>query len=212
MNVPTGKIWLQRDETLKVNDQQEITCNDIGRLAWSIYKKGYFFARRRGLKFDYRRDINGSGEQLLEITREADDQIVFRVIFDVGYRGEESFIYEADLITDQRKDYMPSVNRGKHKFLATRAEMNVEWNGDEVEQWRADVARLSATPETLEGWVEAGQEMMVVCAIGLMCGHSVILTHNDLAAHVAAGLSLEDLQKRLTCTECRHRSARLTVF
>lgn len=204
------KIRLQRDETFKIDGHQDITCYDIGRLAWSMYEKSYFFSMRRGLKCFYSRDINGSGEQMLEITRSENDQRVLRIIFDVSYREGESYIYEAELIKDQRKDYMPSVNHGKRSFLATRAEMYVDWNCEEVDQWRFDLDRLSVRPETLEGWVEAGLDMIVSCRSSRMCMHTVVLSPDDLAKHAVAGISVNEFQKRLVCSRCRKRTVRLS--
>lgn len=118
----------------------------------------------------------------------------------------------ADLIMDKGKDYEPTVNRGKHRFVANSAAIQIDWNSDETQQWRSDIERLSRSPDTLSGWIEDDLEMLVRCGSGYFCRKPAILTKNDLKRYVAAGLSLEDLKTRLKCTKCGKRGARVTVF
>ena len=49
------------------------------------------------------------------------------MIFEPTHKNDDSFLYEEDLTTDQRKDYEPSINRGKHRFVAQRAKLNLDW-------------------------------------------------------------------------------------
>lgn len=119
---------------------------------------------------------------------------------------------------DVGKDYEPSVNKGKHRFVAYSAAMQIDWNSDETLQWRSDINRLSRSPDTLTGWIEADLEMLVRCGnkyspfgYSSLC-ESAILTKSDLTRHVAAGLSLEDLKTRLKCSKCGKRGARVMVF
>ena len=38
------------------------------------------------------------------------------------------------------RDYEPTVNRGKNtRFVAKQIELNIDWNGNEIQQWRADI-------------------------------------------------------------------------
>ncbi len=113
---------------------------------------------------------------------------------------------------DKGKDYEPTVNRGKHRFVANSAAIQIDWNSDETQQWRSDIERLSRSPDTLSGWIEDDLEMLVRCGSGYFCRKPAILTKNDLKRYVAAGLSLEDLKTRLKCTKCGKRGARVTVF
>ena len=39
---------------------QEITCDDIARLALAMHEHSYFFSLRRGLNIRFSRDLNGS--------------------------------------------------------------------------------------------------------------------------------------------------------
>lgn len=213
-------VRVRQGESIKLQDDghslREVTCDDIARLALAIHDKSYFFSRRRGLEVRFSRDINGSGVQLLEITRRSDETNppnLIDVLFDCTYKDDGKFLYEADLITDQRKDYEPTINRGKHQFVATMANMRIDWNSDETLQWRSDIDRLSKSPDTLAGWLEADLEMLVICSAGfLICDRSAILNRSDIARHVLAGLSLEALKTRLTCSKCGKRQAHVLVF
>lgn len=195
------------------NIRQEVECDDIAKLALAMHDKSYFFLFRRGLAIRFHRDINGGGTQALEITRENDQEPhLIRVFFNTTRGDDDNFLYEADLITDQRKDYEPSINRGKHRFVATSAKLHIDWGSEEVQQWRHDVERLSKSPDSLAGWVEADLEMLVRCSAGFRCGRQTILTNSDLAAHVAAKVSLEDLKARLKCSRCGKRQPNVRAF
>lgn len=61
------------------------------------------------------------------------------MIFEPTHKNDDSFLYEEDLTTDQRKDYEPSINRGKHRFVARRAKLNLDWDSNEIHQWRLDI-------------------------------------------------------------------------
>lgn len=194
---------------------QEINCDDIARLALAMHDHSYFFSLCRGLNIRFSRDLNGSGTQGLYITRKSDETDpphLIQVIFRHQYNKDGDFLYEADLTMDGRKDYEPSVNKGKHRFMADSAAMRIDWNSDETLQWRSDIDRLSRSPDTLTGWIEANLEMLVRCGTGYFCRESAILTRSDLTRHVAAGLSLEDLKTRLKCSKCGKRGARVMVF
>lgn len=195
------------------NTRQEVGCDDIARLALAMHDKSYFFLFRRDLAIRFHRDINGSGTQLLEITRENDQEAhLIRVFFSTTRGDDDSFLYEADLIADQRMDYEPTINRGKHRFVAASAELQIDWGSEEVQQWRHDAERLSKLPDTLAGWVKADLEMLVRCGAGFRCDRKTIFTNNDLAAHVAANVSLEDLKARLICSKCGKRQPYVRVF
>ncbi|WP_081674096.1 hypothetical protein [Novosphingobium lindaniclasticum] len=188
--------------------------NEIARLALAMDEHSYFFSLRRGVKTRFSRDLNGSGTQGIYINR-ADDEFssdyLISVVFQPSYGKDDEFLYEADLITDQRKDYEPTVNRGKHRFKAWRAYMEVDWNGDECRQWQADVVRLSRSADTLTGWIQADLEMIVRCG-SRNCWHSAILSKTDLERHVAAGMTLEALTSQFKCSECNKREARISAF
>ena len=211
-------VRVQQGETIKLpNDGptlQEITCDDIARLALAMHDHSYFFSLRRGLSIRFSRDLNGSGTQGLYITKKSDEtnppQNLIQVFFHQTYGKDGEFLYEADLIMDKGKDYEPTVNKGKHRFVS--AELGIDWNSDEIQQWRSDIERLSRSSDTLTGWIENNLEMIVRCGSGYFCRKPAILTINDLKQHVAAGLSLEDLKNRLKCSKCGKRGARIAVF
>ncbi len=210
---------VRQGETIKLpNDgptMQEITCDDIARLALAMHDHSYFFSLCRGLSIRFSRDLNGSGTQGFYITKKSDETNpphLIQVFFDYTYEKDGEFLYEADLIMDKGKDYEPTVNRGKHRFVANSAAIQIDWNSDETQQWRSDIERLSRSPDTLSGWIEDDLEMLVRCGSGYFCRKPAILTKNDLKRYVAAGLSLEDLKTRLKCTKCGKRGARVTVF
>lgn len=214
------KVRLRQGESMELQDDghppQKVTCDDIARLALAIHDYSDFFSLRRGLSIRFSRDINGSGQQCLEITNSSgktNPPHLIQVVFDITYKNDGKFLYEADLIKDHGKDYQPTVNAGKHLFVATSVDMQIGWNSDETLQWRSDIDRLSKSPpDTLTGWIEANLEMLVRCGAGYLCRASAILSRSDLTRHVAAGLSLEGLKTRLTCSKCGNRQARISKF
>ncbi len=211
-------VRLRQGETIKLTNDgptlQEITCDDIARLALAMHDHSYFFSLRRGLSFRFSRDLNGSGTQSLYFKRsdETNPPHLIEVFFDYTYKKDGKLLYEADLIMDYGKDYEPTINKGKHRFVVESATMQIDWNSDETRQWRSDIDRLSRSPETLTGWIEDDLEMLVSCGSRFFCRKPVILTKNDLRRHVAAGLSLEDLTARLKCSKCGKREARIMAF
>jgi hypothetical protein len=212
-------VRVRQGETIKLpNDGptlQEITCDDIARLALAMHDRSYFFSLRRGLSIRFSPDLNGGGMQGLYITKESEEKNpphLIQVFFKHTYEKDGEFLYEADLLMDQRKDYEPTVNKGKHRFVADSAAIQIDWNSDETQQWRSDIERLSRSPDTLSGWIEDDLEMLVRCGSGYFCRKPAILTKNDLKRYVAAGLSLEDLKNRLKCSKCGKRGARVMVF
>lgn len=212
--VKPAVVRVKQGEPFRLDNQQVITCDEIARLAVAMHERDYFFHFRRHLTVRFHRDINGGGTQLLEISRKDDkffSTSLIRVFF-YPVIGDGDFLYEADLITDQRKDYEPTVNRGKHRFAAIEADLHIDWFGAEVQQWRADVERLSEMPNTLAGWVEADLQMFVICSGVLFCDTRIVLSKSKLAGYAAAGLTLEGLKSRLTCSKCGKRGARTLVF
>ncbi|HKX80150.1 MAG TPA: hypothetical protein VJM34_16670 [Novosphingobium sp.] len=215
----TCNVRVRQGETVKVGGDgdtpQEITCDDIARLALAMHEHSYFFSLRRDLSIRFSRDLNGSGTQGLYIRKEGDEwdaPALIQVVFQQTYKQDGEFLYEADLIMDRGKDYEPTVNKGKHRFEAQSAAMLTEWNSEEVQQWRLDIERLSRSPKNLVDWIADDLEMLVKCASGYFCRKPAILTKNDLKQHVEAGLSLEDLKTRLKCSKCGKHSARVEVF
>lgn len=212
-------VRVRQGETVELGSggatPQEITCDDIARLALAMHEHSYFFSLRRGLNIRFSRDLNGSGTQGLYIKKEGDERgypDLIQIVFRQTYKKDVECLYEADLIMDRGKDYEPTVNKGKHRFVAELAEMLIDWNSDEVQQWRLDIERLSRSPETLVGWIADDSEMLVRCASGYFCRVPAILTKNELKRHVEAGLSLEDLKTRLKCSKCGRHNARIEVF
>ena len=193
----------------------KIDCDQIARFALAIQDNGYFFFQHYGLVSRFSRDLNGSGTQGLYIARsrmDLDRKSIISVYFDPVYSLDGVVLYEADLIMDQGKDYEPTVNKGRHKFMAQRAFMQVDWHDDEVRGWQSDVARLSYQPETLSEWVSKDYDMLVTCNNEYCCRSSAIITNKDLVSFVAARLSLNDLKSRLKCSECGKRNARVQLF
>lgn len=218
--VLTRKLIVNRGESIDrrsaAGAHQKATCEDIARLALAMHDKEHFFSLRRSLEMKFSRDINGSGVQCLEVLRKGacdDSKYLFRVHFDSVHGDSESFLYEADLIRDQGKDYEPTVNHGKHRFGAQSIWLQIDWSSDEVAQWYSDIRRLStADPDSLEAWRESDREMLVRCRARFLCGWEKVLDRDDLARHAEAGMSLKDLKTRLTCSQCGERNARLLAL
>lgn len=214
------KMIVNRGESIDLRSadgvQQKASCDDIARLALAMHEKGHFFLLRRSLQIRFSRDINGSGMQALDVSRtgERDDfKYLLRVHFEPVHRDSESFLYEADLIRDQGKDYEPTVNLGKHRFGAESVWLQIDWSSDEVAQWHSDIKRLSIiAPDSLEEWLESDLEMLVRCRAGFICGWEAVFTREDLARHCNVGTSLEDLKARLTCSKCGERNARVLAL
>lgn len=212
-------VRVLQGESIKVQDDghilREVTCDEIARLALAMHNHMYFFSFRRGLSIRFSRDLNGSGTQGLYITRESDERNpphLIQVFFDYTYQKDSEFLYEADLIMDKGKDYEPTINKGKHRFVANSAAIQIDWNSDETQQWRSDIKRLSRSPDTLADWIGDDLEMLVRCGSGFFCRKPVILTKETLKRYAAAGLCLQDLKTRLTCSKCGKRQARVSVF
>lgn len=186
--------------------------NHIARLALAMYDHSAFFSIHRNLNIRFSSDFNGSGTQYLFIKNEDDEasfEGLIKVFFDPTYN--EDFLYEADLFTDQSRDYLPTLNRGKRRFAAELAVLNIEWNSDEIQQWRSDVERLRITSDTLSYWTENNLDMRVSCA-SPSCRPSSRLALSKLREHLSTGMTLEALKARLTCTRCGKRGARVSVF
>lgn len=186
--------------------------NDIARLALAMHDHSYFFSLRRHLYINFSRDLNGSGTQGLFIKKQNDETDLIQVIFGPTYSNDGDFLYEADLFTDQRKDYEPTVNRGKHRFVAKRADLKIDWNSDVIHKWRSDIERLTRPHDTLDDWLKNESEMLVRCTAIFFCRKPAILTLDDLKRYVAMGFTLEDLKTRLKCSKCGKRGAKITAF
>lgn len=189
---------------------------DIAKLAVAMREHGYFFALRRGIDVNFCADLNGSGTQGIFIRKKsfnAYEPSFIEVIFEPTHKSDDSFLYEEDLTTDQRKDYEPSINRGKHRFVARRAKLNLDWNSNEIHQWRLDIERLTKPHNTLNDWLKNDSEIMIIhrCG-GYRFREPVILSQRDIKQYVASGLTLEDLKNRLKCSICGERNAKIKVF
>ena len=164
-----------------------ITCNDIARMALSMHAHSYFFSLRRGLTINFSRDLNGSGTQGLDIRlREngRDLEGLLYMAFHEAYKDDHEVLYEADLIKDKGKDYEPTINVGKRPFAADFAAISIEWDGEDMAQWRADLQRLAQSPKTLAEWLSLDLEMLVRC--GARCWR----TSAVLSIHVTAAATL----------------------
>jgi len=186
--------------------------NHIAKLALAMNDYSHFFSIRRHLNINFIRDLNGSGIQGLFIKRQSDEENLIQVIFDYTYNESETFLYEADLFMDQRKDYEPTLNKGKHKFILKKAEIKIDWEDDEMNLWRSDIKRLTRPHVTLEDWLANDSEMLVRCDSFLFCRKPVIFTSNDLRRYIAMGLTLDDLKKRLKCMKCGKHIASISAF
>lgn len=111
-------VSVRQGETIKLPsvgpNLQEIAYDDIAELALAMHYRSYFFSLRRGLDITFSQDLNGGGMQVLYIKRnnELGSPYLVQVFFDYTYAKDGEFLYEADLIMDQRKDYEPTVNMG----------------------------------------------------------------------------------------------------
>lgn len=212
-------LLARQRETIRIpNDGttiQGITCEDIVSLALAMHDHSYFFSVRRDINVRFCRDMNGGGTQGLFIQIKNDElepPHLLNVLFTPVYRDDGEFHYEADLFMDQRKDYEPTLNKGKHRFVAKVAALNIDWNSEIIQKWRKDIKRLSFSPDTLSSWIEKDLDMLVFCGLPHFCRIPKILTTSDLKQYSAKGMTLEDLKTRLTCSKCGKRGARLKVF
>jgi len=185
----------------------------IARLALAMYDHGAFFSIHRNLAMTFCSDYNGGGNQYLNIEKKDAGPLpesFIKVYFKPTYSMDD-FLYEADLFTDQNRDYLPVLNRGKHRFAAEAALLNIEWHSDEIQQWRSDVERLRITSDTLSYWTENNLDMRVSCT-SLSCRPPSRLELHKLKQYVSAGITLGELKTRFTCTRCGKREARISVF
>lgn len=194
---------------------KDVSHREIAKLALAMHDRSYFFQLRRGLRMNFSRDLNGSGVQGLFIHRESDAwnaEGLIEVYFDYTSDKNTQFLYEAELITDQRKDYEPSINRGMHRFISKRAKLRIEWDGDEIQQWRSDIERLNMSPKTLNDWIDNELEMSVRCSHPYFCREPAIFTKSDLQRYAEKGYTLDDLRTKFKCSKCGKRGARIQVF
>lgn len=185
----------------------------IARLALAMYDHGAFFSIHRNLEITFSNDYNGGGNQYVHIQKKDAGPLpesLIKVYFKTT-NSIDDFLYEADLFTDQNRDYLPVVNRGKHLFTAEVALLDIEWHSDEIQQWRSDVERLRITSDTLSYWTENNLDMRVSCT-SLSCRPPSRLGLDKLKQYVSAGITLGDLKARFTCTRCGKREARISVF
>jgi len=217
---PTSEVCVRQGDIIKFprtgHSEQEVSCDDIARLALSIDEHSYFFSQRRNISTRFSRDLNGSGTQGLYIARErnnvTDTENLIRVFFNYTSKEDANFLYEANLFKDQGKDYEPTINHGMHRFVAELACIRIDWNCDEIQQWQSDIKRLSKSPDTLAGWIDNELEMLVRCSSKSCWREPVILNASDLKQHISAGLTLAELTARLKCSKCGTRGARIMVF
>ena len=212
-------LTLKRDDEplLIQSDPQPvpIACDNFARTAVSMYEGCLYFIHRQGLQFDFCRDLNGSGTQRLRIVRpsvSASPDWQVELIFSPVYSGD--CIYEADLLMDGRKDYDPTINKGKHGFQAdsirvetVRPDTIADWLLDVYRTWQTDLDYLSLPHETLDDWVQNGFHMWAMCQTPLC--HRSVLSHDDLRRYADAGLSLDELRARMRCSRCGMRGARV---
>lgn len=185
----------------------------IARLALAMYEHGAFFSIHRNLAMTFCSDYNGGGNQYLYIEKKDLGPLpesLIKVYFKPTYSMDD-FLYEADLFTDQNRDYLPVINRGKHRFTAEVAMLNIEWYSEEIQQWRSDVERLRITSDTLSYWTENNLDMRISCA-SPSCRPFSRLALSKLREYLSTGMTLEALKARLTCTRCGKRGARISVF
>lgn len=214
----SGLSLRREDEPLLVQSDVPsfwITCDDIARLAVAMHESRLFFIHRHGLKLDFCRDLNGSGTQALTITPSGLGKVpdwTLEAVFSPVNSGD--YIYQADLLVDGRKDYDPVMNRGKHGFRADRVHMRVsppdivsDWLVGNYLIWESELDKVQLPHSTLEEWVGNGFHMWVICQ-DVFC-HRSVLPNDRLKEFADAGLSLEELNSKMRCTQCGKRGARV---
>jgi len=192
-----------------------VSFEEIVKIALAMHEHSYFFLVRRNINVIFVRDVNGGGTQCLSVEIKNDSfksHPIFSVFFKPVYGNDCEYHYEADLFTDQSRDYEPTINRGKHKFVAEVAELNIEWNTEIVHKWEKDIKRLSFLPDSLCEWIEKDLDMVVFCRLPYFCRAPKIILISDLKKYAAKGITLEDLKARFTCSKCGQRGAHIQVF
>ncbi len=202
------------------NNKFYISCRDLCSLSWNIYQNSIFFQINFSLYASYCRDLNGGGSQRIEIYSNkdrSDNDLEFTAFFSQYF--EDDWIYEADLFMDGRKDYHPTINRGKSKFGGVDARINkldpdeiLNWVNEGYLLWVDEISRISQPHSTLLEWVDSGLSMGVKCST-MYCRDEVkVIKNDDLKKFISYGATLEDLGKRLVCLKCGHRNPRIAPF
>lgn len=209
----TPLIRVRQGESIKLqgggHNSREVKCDDIAKMALAIHHHSYFFSNHRDLSINFCRDINGSGDQLLEIERnrnKGESQLIISVVFTHPPKNKDHVLYRAELIKDRVGGREFAPDRGECDFGAKVAVLQIDWNSSDILQLRRDIERLSNPPETLTAWINADLTMFVTC---VECGWSVVRTRSDLTRYAAARLTLKDLKSKLKCSKCGRRQARV---
>lgn len=197
------------------------TPQEIGAIFSTMRNHSWFFGHRYNLDVSYCRDLGGCGRQMIRVTEDNKGEGAWRVslFFQPNYSAKEEFCYEAELITDQRKDYEPSINRGIHQFRLERFTLSLT-DVAQIEHWfkyvfpvlRHETERLKMEHETLEQWVGARLDMAVKCSKFMCRKDPILIPHQKLQTFIDLGYSLEDLQDKLVCSVCGKSRPTLLPF
>lgn len=194
----------------------KLTCHDLATTMWGIHKNIHSFKYAFNVHTSYSSDIDGGGRQMLSLYKgdarhidKSDAWIIF------SPSESDNWLYEADLWEDVRKDYEPAVNKGRHKFSASEAMINVadseellSWMNKSYIPWTQKLSRITRPHSTLPEWVNSGLDMGVMC-LSWPCTNQAKVPTSELRDLMVSGATLESLLKRLTCSRCGKRKTRI---
>lgn len=214
----TSHFWFKVDvlksPIFQSKDYLNIDARELAQMSVVFYENSSFFKENHGIVVQYRSDTNGSGNQSrkFEVLDESGG-LIFKCDMNFMPTRESEFVYEADLFTDQRKDYDPVVNRGRRRFDVENLKltfygkrMMCDWISEAYPTVKEHAELLGPVRADLISWTEAGLDMKVTCA-NYSCRHVSIIPNNNLLSYRRDGEVLASLRKKLTCCKCGYRAS-----
>lgn len=198
----------------------EIKCENMAFAFWSIYKNKNYFKHAFNLTAHHSEDIDGGGRQMLTLYK--GDMVKNGEIqkFQVGVifspARTNDWLYEATLWQDGRKDYEPSRDMGKHKFSVSEVIIDVfssedllKWINESYFPWIQKLSRIFKPHSDLNEWVKSDLDMEVRCLSPNCANRINIFNKKYLSELIQSGVTLESLRKRLSCSKCGNRNAKI---
>lgn len=213
----TRHFWFKNDllksPIFQSKNYLNVGARELAQMSM-VFKENYlFFKKYHGIVVQYSSDTNGSGNQSckFEVLDESGG-LIFKCNMNFMPTEKCEFIYEADLFTDQRKDYDPVINRGRRRFDVENLELTFygkrtmcDWVAEAYPIVKEHAELLGPVRADLISWTEVGLDMTVTCP-NYPCRHISIIPNSNLMSYRSDGEVLASLRKKLTCWKCGYRA------
>lgn len=219
-DIQISKLPLRKDRFLEIDfdtnidvsiaeKKLRISGHDIAKTLWKASSYASGFLIKYGISARICADLDGGGRQGVflykNIPLNSDDMYSNNIAAATfGTRNTENWIYEAVLWEDARKDYKPSINRGKHKFSAETVRILAKDDADILQfinmhylHWESYLGYAINTRSKISEWIDSKVDMIVKCT---SCDHKAILSSKNL--YDRRKLDFLDFTKKLVCVKC----------